>query len=242
MVLSPRYIRIFGSLFILLVMPLALFGQVGINNNDPKTTLDVNGALALREGAPLATGNKNNLSLGPNPHSVYRFEGSSADFNISGIVPATGADGQLLVLVNGTAGKMTILHESSLSTAENRIIVPGARDLTLTGNFSTLMLLYNKGLDRWVVLNKSSHIEVRTLFVASLPTGPSVFSYSIPEATRLSSSSVNFVKRSTPLPDYPSADLYIEYVETRDGSVIFRVRNDGAALDNVEFAIVINIV
>lgn len=229
-------------------MPLALFAQIGINTTDPKTTLDVNGALALREGAPIGkppTNAINDLDLGAVPHTVYRIEGNSADFTISGIIPAVNVDGQLLVLVNGTSGKMTVLN-NQVSIPANRIYVPGGKDLRLTGNFSTLMLLYSDDLKRWVVLNKSSHIEVRTYTLTTLlPTGASTQTLPVTEATPLSSASVSFVG---PYTESISRNLYIDYVEVRNGEVVFRVRNEtGAPLgvlpgNPVQFAIIINLI
>jgi hypothetical protein len=244
-------LKLYAFCFLFMLFSINSIGQIGINTSDPKTTLDVNGALALREGGNIENvPNKfHNLILGANPHSVYRITGpSNADFEISGIFPAPGADGQLLVFVNGTSGKMTVLNDSNLSDPGNKIYVPGGRDLTLTGNFSTLMLLYNKDLNggHWVVLNKSSHIEVRSLDVASLASGPTVLRLPVPEATNESSASVSFVGH-TLITSAVRDKLFVEYVEVRNGEVWFRVRNDGALLSPVmtnpiKFSIIINII
>ena len=69
-----------------LVFTFTINAQVGIGNDNPITTLDVNGAIGLREGGTLdlATGNNDNINLGTPAYSVYRIVHTGADgtFNI----------------------------------------------------------------------------------------------------------------------------------------------------------------
>src|SRR5574338_1052645 len=97
-------------LALLIFTPLALQAQnVGLGTNDPKSKLDVAGGLSLREGAALTliNGNNDNIVLSGG-YSFYRITGPTAAFSLSGIVPTTGADGQVLTLVNTTTQIMTI--------------------------------------------------------------------------------------------------------------------------------------
>ncbi len=128
--------------------------QVGIATSDPKTTLDVNGALSLRENTALnlSNGANNDISLGAIAYSLYRITGPTAAFTISGIVPVTGSDGQLVTFENTTAQTMTLVHDA-VSTAANRIYCPGAKNFIIVGQYSTVTLQYNKTQSRWVLTN-----------------------------------------------------------------------------------------
>jgi hypothetical protein len=132
--------------------------QVGIGNTDPKTALDVSGALSLRQGAAinLANGANNNISLGTNPNSFFRITGPTAAFSITGLVPTTGADGQIVTLENTTAQNFTITHDAT-STVSNRIYCPGATNLTLSGQYSTVTLIYNTSQTRWIVIGSTDN-------------------------------------------------------------------------------------
>lgn len=79
----------FLQCFIVMLLGTVAFGQVGISTTDPKTTLDVNGSMSLRDGGVLnmINGSNDDVDLGTAPHSVYRISGPSADFMITGINP-----------------------------------------------------------------------------------------------------------------------------------------------------------
>lgn len=136
----------------------AMQAQVGIGNTDPKTSLDITGALSLRQGTAinLANGANNNISLGTNPSSFYRITGPTAAFNITGLVPTTGADGQIVTLENTTAQNLTITHDAT-STAANRIYCPGGTSLALSGQYSTVTLTYNASQTRWIVIGSTDN-------------------------------------------------------------------------------------
>ena len=151
---NPHY-GFFTLIFFLLFA--TSFAQVGINDANPRTTLDINGALSLREGGALTMGtNNNNVSLGAVPYSVYRISGPTGAFRIGGLQPVTDADGQMVVLENTTTHAMTIRHNAG-SSAVNRIFVAGGRDLVLSGQYATVTLVYNTTHNRWVVTNYSDN-------------------------------------------------------------------------------------
>lgn len=135
------------------------FAQVGIGNVDPKTALDVTGALSLRQGSALAlvNGVNNNANLGTTPSSFYRITGPTAAFSLSGIIPVTTSDGQIVTLENTTAFNFTIAHETATSTAANRIYCPGGTDLILSGQYSTVSLSYNATQARWIVIGSTDN-------------------------------------------------------------------------------------
>lgn len=142
----------FLQCFIVMLLGTVALGQVGISTTDPKTTLDINGSMSLRDGGVLNMNNGSNddVDLGSTPHSVYRISGPSANFTITGIDPLTGADGQMVTLVNTTDELMTIAHNST-STATSQILCPGAQNLVITGQYSTVTLIYNASASRWYV-------------------------------------------------------------------------------------------
>src|SRR5690554_6008566 len=146
----------------LLLFSFNALAQVGIGTTDPKTTLDVNGAISLRKGPDifnLVPGNNDDLDLGTEPYSFYRIGGSGADFSITGIIPVADSDGQIVVLLNNTNWEMTISHENNNSSEINRIYVPGEKDLILPGRYTTITFQYNAALNRWVLQNKLNSIE-----------------------------------------------------------------------------------
>ena len=142
----------FFQVFLVSLITISAFSQVGIDTTDPKTTLDINGSMSLRDGGVLSmtNGNNNDVSLGTDPHSVYRIQGPTSSFVVTGIVPITGADGQMVTLVNTTDQSMTIRH-NSVSAASRRILCPGAQNLTVTGQYSTVTLIYNATERRWYI-------------------------------------------------------------------------------------------
>lgn len=132
------------------------YSQVGIGNTDPKSALDVSGALSLREGpALLLTNNNENIELGTTIYSIYRVTGPTGDFNILSFNTPEGIsanDGQLLTLINTTPFKMTLVHDvGSVGNPQRRIYCPNGGNLVLEGQNATVTLQYNTFLERWVV-------------------------------------------------------------------------------------------
>ncbi|WP_396193409.1 hypothetical protein [Flavobacterium sp.] len=145
-------------IYVIALFTSVMQAQVGIGNTDPKTAIDVTGALSLRQGTAinLANGVNNNISLGTNPSSFYRITGPTAAFSISGIIPVTTADGQVITLENTTAQNFTITHDA-VSTAANRIYCPGNTNFNLSGQYSTITLTYNASQTRWIVIGSTDN-------------------------------------------------------------------------------------
>ncbi len=168
----------------LLLSAIALFGtavaqkNVGINTNDPKSTFDVNGNLALREGPSLVLSNGGS-SGGVNDNivlpditgltgvkaSFYRITGPTAAFSIYGVVPNSGADGQLVTLMNTTTNVMTVKNNAS-SIAANSIKTLSGTDMVTVAGMSSITLQYNKTDTRWYVTGSENF----TVSSTSLPT------------------------------------------------------------------------
>lgn len=143
---------ILNTLVLVLIITTTSIAQVGIGNTDPKTQLEVDGALSLREGAALALSNGANtdINLGATPYSFYRITGPTAAFSIGSIYAETGADGQIITLINTTTFPMTITH--SLGNAR-RIYCPTETDIIITGRYATVTLQYNTSESKWFLVN-----------------------------------------------------------------------------------------
>jgi hypothetical protein len=146
-------------LLLLLVVAAATVSaqNVGIGTNDPKTKLDVNGGLSLREGPvlTLVTGNNDNIVLPDISPGIkagfYRIVGPTGAFNISGIVPVSGADGQLVTLVNTTSYAMTIKNLSGSSSSANQFKTLTGSDMVGVAGNSSVTIQYNKTETKWYV-------------------------------------------------------------------------------------------
>lgn len=145
-------VRTFVFLSFLFILSTNIVAQVGIGNTDPKTTLDVNGALSLRESPTalrLINGENSNISLGAIPYSQYRIGGPTGSFFIDGMLPADAADGQIVRIINTTKHVMTIVHNNSVD--KNKIICPLEKNLVVGRENSSVTLQYSKGLEKWTV-------------------------------------------------------------------------------------------
>jgi hypothetical protein len=116
--------------------------NVGIGNTSPASKMDVSGDLALREGTAISVASgANTITLPTAKNSVYRLTGAPAAFSISSI--SGGNDGMLLTLINATGQVMTVSNGSIQTNT-------GA-DLVASGTVSTVNLLYNATLGKWLV-------------------------------------------------------------------------------------------
>ncbi|HRG90186.1 MAG TPA: hypothetical protein PLW44_14265, partial [Chitinophagales bacterium] len=145
-----------------------LFAQnVGIGTNDPKSKLDINGGLSLREGPVLtlanggASGGVNDNIILPDittgvKASFYRITGPTAAFSLYGIVPGSGADGQVVTLINTTSNVMTIKNNASSTAAYSFKTLTGSDMLSVAGN-SSVTIQYNKTESRWYVTGSQNY-------------------------------------------------------------------------------------
>lgn len=141
---------------------VSAFSQVGINNTNPTTTLDVKGGISLRESvAPLKIndGVSENIDLGEVPYSQYLIEGPTGAFSIKSIKPISGADGQIVRLINSTAYDMTIVNDKTANSLG--ILCPNESNLNLKGKNSSVTLQYSKSLSKWTVLGYASKQGMR---------------------------------------------------------------------------------
>jgi hypothetical protein len=144
------YINTMKVLFIILLL---LCGQsiqaqnIGVKTVSPQTVVDVNGSVAVREGTPLTVSNGTNNNIVIDTMSFYRISAPTSAFTITGFT--NGFDGRVLTLINTTSYTMTLKHQSTLSTATNRINTGGSDLVIAASGFVTL--LYNNTLTKWIV-------------------------------------------------------------------------------------------
>jgi len=145
--------------------------NVGIGTNAPITKLDVNGALALREGVAISLSNggarggaNDNITL---PYitgttdisSYYHITGPTAAFSLYGIAAVNGSDGEIITLVNNTGYTMTIVNTTSSGAGDSIITQTGGNlvDNASPTEGSSVTMQYSKnangtGNPGWVVL------------------------------------------------------------------------------------------
>ena len=154
-------------LFLFTFLFTAVFAQknVGIGTTSPVTKLDIEGALSLREGATLVLSNggahagaNDNITLPAitgttDISSFYRITGPSTTFSIYGITPVSGADGQMVTLINTTGKVMTIINNNSAGTGSGIITQTGGNlvDNSSAAANSSITLQYNKTAGLWYV-------------------------------------------------------------------------------------------
>ena len=182
------------SPWLFVLMSLLIFqsahsqSNVGVGTNSPVTKMDVNGAIALREGTAIALSN-GGASGGTNDNialpvilgtsdvaSFYRIIGPTGAFSIYGIKPSTGADGEVVTLINVTGKVMTIINNNS-GTAANGIVTQTGANLvdnaSSTAN-SSITMQYNKSVNRWYVTATQNYIiNTASLVTNSVVAGAS---------------------------------------------------------------------
>lgn len=218
----------------LLIINLTSFfvvsAQIGIGVIPPTVTLDSDGALSLRNGSTitLSDGTNNNISLGTPQSTHVVITGPTTSFTINGIIPISGNDGQVLILENGTPTIMTIRHENTGSTAENRIYIPGEKDFMVRGENAVVSFRYNASQQRWILLNRYNHVETwYSQNVLDLPDGTTTtVTITSPGVTPTSGIQVSlyaFGPVDGVITD--KYNLLVEYIEAQNDQFIFRVNN-----------------
>lgn len=132
-----------------------LNNRVGIKNVIlPNSVLDVAGDLALREGTAITVIAGGNAVILNGENSHYRLTGAVGAYSINTIL--NGNDGQLLTLINTTGQTMTVLNNN----VANGILTGTGGSLVSsnTGN-SSVTLMYNATLARWVVTSSSGMVN-----------------------------------------------------------------------------------
>lgn len=80
---------------------------------------------------------------------IVRLDASAAR-NVTGF--AAGTSGQAVLLVNVGSHAITLKHQSTSSTAANRIVVPWAGDYVLDASGGSALVVYDATTSRWRVI------------------------------------------------------------------------------------------
>jgi len=141
-------------------------GNVGVGTSTPNTSLDVNGAWAVRERnftGTLSTGTtfNNNVDFGTSNSASYVRVGTAlgADWSMTGL--AGGFDGKRVDIYNATGRVLTIKNENTGSSAANRIRTSNGGDIVVN-NGAMVGLIYSANESRWRIFSLSP-LNVQTL-------------------------------------------------------------------------------
>jgi len=135
----------------------ALFsGRVGINTRAPRTDLDVNGTIAYRQRTHAAS------SIGPHHNVDFGGSNDRSYVHVTGALSAAstwtgftgGTDGKMLLLTNATDRNMVVAHNSTSSSAGNRVLTVDGVNLVITPG-ATATLLYCAADQAWRVTSIS---------------------------------------------------------------------------------------
>jgi hypothetical protein len=137
-------------------------GQLSADNISQTTLIGSNtvrGRLDFKSGAYTSMANgANEINLGTN--TFMRLSGASSFCAITGIEAAP--DGALhVVYLSGAVTNCIVNEANSVDYAPtavdaNRIVTGTGRNLYLTNNPTTLTLIYNAAITRWVVVEHSN--------------------------------------------------------------------------------------
>jgi hypothetical protein len=131
----------------------ALFtnGNVGVGTSTPNASVDIAKDLATREYnySTSISGTQNNVNFdgAGNAISMVRIQTATAPFSITGL--AGGVNGKHLTVYNGSTQTMTIVNQSALSTATNRLVTGTVANLTLPSTGSA-NFIYSAQESRWI--------------------------------------------------------------------------------------------
>jgi hypothetical protein len=117
--------------------------------------------ITFADGTTLTTANPSNVVVSPaeitadqNDYSlptadVVRLSASAAR-NVTGF--AAGSSGRALLLVNVGSFAITLKHQSTSSSAANRLVVPWAGDYVMDANGGAALVIYDATTQRWRVV------------------------------------------------------------------------------------------
>lgn len=101
-----------------------------------------------RDNTSLANGNNAAVDPGTNVH--MKVSGPTAAFTINGI--SRGRESRILIIQNSTGYTMTIANDSGVDpTAANRIYTGTGADVAITNNPSSITLVYDSAVSRWIL-------------------------------------------------------------------------------------------
>ncbi len=117
------------------------------------TTTTVATILTTENGSiALANALNSNLTITTGT-SFFIFTGGGVACQLGGMV--AGSNGQRIVIINATGSVITIIGESTSSTAANRIFTPGLNSV-IWNNLGSREFIYSSSQSRWILIGGSS--------------------------------------------------------------------------------------
>lgn len=120
-------------------------GNTGINITNPSTSLEINGAIALRKRTINITNLVTDLNI--TNYTFIKIAGPTSAFSINTISDAS--DGKMVILYNSTNFNMTLKNDAGL-LINNRILTNTEADISTNGS-GTITLIYDGEAQRWIV-------------------------------------------------------------------------------------------
>ncbi len=162
------------SLLLTILVNLSFSQNVGINNTDPKATLDVAGDIVFRaENLNLVNGINDNIDIITTKSMNYIIMGPNTTFEIGGF--AGGENGRIITLYNSSPAAYYVKHFSGGTLPENQINTGIGADF-LMNSYSTLTFQYLALDNLWHVVSSFGKIESNTsnTTLSSTPSDTSI--------------------------------------------------------------------
>lgn len=127
--------------------------NIGVNENNPLVTLDINGTIALHETVSTTTTNPiSNFGVGSIPNiGFYSFNNYTSNFSVINI--AAGTDGKVLILFNNTVHNFTLRNNfvnPPVYPTQNKVLTLNGQDLVIQGK-GMISLIYSTNAQAWLV-------------------------------------------------------------------------------------------
>ena len=127
-------------------------GNIGINESNPKTSLDLDGSfsrsIGLTDIGDVASINDLAIDLS---NSLVRITGPSV-FSPSITGMTSGSDGQMLTLINLSSQTITFEHDNTGSSASNRFLLGGSSSISIV-QYESINFIYSSSDSRWISID-----------------------------------------------------------------------------------------
>jgi len=147
-----NFIKNIGLIIIIVLVGIleTVAQNVGVGNIDPKSTLDIEGDLALRSVTDtILVGVDYAFDVNSIKSSNYKLVGFNANFALGGIT--AGVEGRQITLRNSTSFSMEIYNEHLPADDEKRIST-GINNTLAIYPGGSVNLVYDSTVQRWVVM------------------------------------------------------------------------------------------
>ena len=136
---------------------IALAQNVGINNTNPKSSLDIKGDIIFRvDTLELVNGINDNIDITTSRSMNYILTGPNTTFELGGFTG--GKDGRIITLYNSTPAAYYVVNYSALTIPKNQINTGTGANLTMN-SYSTITFQYLALDSLWHMVSANGKIE-----------------------------------------------------------------------------------